>query len=297
LKEVRPIAATVTNALGITGAIKGITIEETDSPWGERALIKRKRDHLDVKIRVWPNDIYLYGRIYRLFLYIYDVLDPAFQYSPKQAPPEEEEVTIRERYNQIWSLYVDSRVERRGIESFFDRALRRSVFIDMEKDLSWEYSAKVFEILWNKERYTHLEIIDYAYNFRQLRESLFPGPRPAFEVDLTEAFGQNCNAQTFIDRLPSQGFRDMANELLSFIAYVCKDSFIKATYYGISVFYERRPFVEMIPTKDNLLYLTVFDVDTGRHDTRIVNEDADLRELQELIKERYKKLALQSGST
>ena len=45
-------------------------IEETDSPWNEKALIKRKKDYLDVKITIWEDSSFLYGRIYRLFLYI-----------------------------------------------------------------------------------------------------------------------------------------------------------------------------------------------------------------------------------
>ena len=112
----------------------------------------------------------MYGRIYRLFLYVCDALNDQFQYDPTHTPHGSNEPKIRETYNHIWGIYIDRRIEEMGIENFFDKTLRRNLFIDSQKNLPWTISTLFFNKLWSKDIYTHAEMIDYAYNLDKLAE-------------------------------------------------------------------------------------------------------------------------------
>jgi len=78
---------------------------------------------------------------------------------------------------------------------------------------------------------------------------------------------------------------------LSFAAYQCKDSSIESKYYGICLVYHRQTFLEMIPTRANVLLLTLFDAQTNTFETRHVTEDTDIHTIQEIIKEKYNMVA------
>jgi len=293
LEEKRIIAKDVINSLGIAQSVRSTFIEETDSPWNEKALIKRKKGLLDVKLTIWKDTLFLYGRIYHLFLYIYDVLNPNFQYDPKITPDEDREPKIRDRYNQIWSLYVDSRIEKIGIENFYDKALRKNLFIDIEKELSWEEADAIFQKLWEKDSYTYPEIIDYAYNLNKLREKTGITNHKAFEIEMNE-FLRESYVKKHIDKLSSNTFRDIVNELLNFAAYHCKDAHIESSYYGISFIYQRRVFAEMISTRNNLLFLTLLDAQSNLHETYKITEGSDIGAIQKTIKDMYNKISLPS---
>ena len=269
-----------------------MVIEKGDSPWSEKALIKWKKDHLDVKAFIWDDPTYLYGRIYRLFLYIVDVLNPVFEYKPRISPDEEKEAKVRDRYNQIWSIYVDSRMERQGIENFYDRGLRRNLFIDSEKDFSWDAASAIFETLWNKESYTYPEIIEYSYDLKKLKTEQPVIPTNTFEKELSILL-HNPSVKKHLDIIPSSSFRETVNDIISFAAYHCKDAYIQSKYYGICLLYHRQAFIEMIPTGKDSLYFTIFDAQSNIFDTQIVTNSTDIRSLQELIKEKYRKIAKQ----
>ncbi len=293
MEEIRTIAQDVTHSLGIARSIKSTFIEKVDSPWNEKTLIKRKKDHLDVKITIWKDTAFLYGRIYRLFLYILDVLNQDFKYDPEIAPDEDKESRIWGRYNQIWSLYVDSRVEKTGIENFYDRLLRRNLFIDEEKELGWEEASAIFQKLWEKDSYTYPEIIDYTYNLNRLKDKSNRRSPEAFEVEINEHLRES-HVKTLIEKITSNTCRDIANELLNFTAYHCKDTHIESSYYGIFFIYQRRVCVEMIPTKNNVLFFTLLDPELNLHKTYTITEDSDINKLQENIKDMYRKISMHS---
>ena len=288
MEDIRTVAEDIIAQLGLNSSVKNLFIEKTDSPWQEKALIKRKKGHLDVKIIIWDDDAFLYGRVYRLFLYIQDVLEPAFQYDPKITPDEEKEPDVRERYNQIWSLYVDSRMERLGIENFYDRVLRRNLFIDTAKELSWEEAGKAFQGLWEKETYTYHEIVDYANHFSGLTGK--PGPA-SVEIDIKRCLKEPY-VKNHLERISSKAFRDAINELLSFTAYSCKDAVIESTFYGISFLYQRRVLIEMIPSRGDNLFITILDPETNRYKTFTYTENSDIAAVQKTIRERYEKMLL-----
>src|SRR5512146_860722 len=123
MEKTRVAARSVMEALGLSDAIRHLYIDQTDSPWNEKVLVKRKKEYLDVKLFVWDDNLFLYGRIYRLLLYVLDMLDRSFGYDSTKVPREEGGSSVRELYTQIWSIYVDSRVERSGIPSFYDRTI------------------------------------------------------------------------------------------------------------------------------------------------------------------------------
>jgi hypothetical protein len=288
VEDVRAVAEAIIAKLGLTSSVKSLLIEKTDSPWQEKALIKRKKGHLDVKAIIWDDDAFLYGRVYRLFLYIQDVLDPAFQYDPKITPDEEKEPDVRDRYNQVWSLYVDSRMERLGIENFYDRVLRRNLFIDMAKELSWEDAEKIFQTLWEKETYTYREIVDHATHISGSIEQ--PKTVP-IEVDIKRCLREPY-VKDHLERILSKTFRDTINGLLSFTAYNCKDAIIESSFYGISFLYQRRVFIEIVPSEDNTLLITILDPETNRYATNVCTEDSDISSIQKTIREQYDKMLL-----
>jgi hypothetical protein len=293
LDSVNKIAGDVTNSLEIAHFIRNIYIENTNSPWDEKALIKRKKDCLDVKITIWEDDRFLYGRIYRLFLYIYDVLNPDFQYTPVIAPDENKEPKMKDRHNQIWSIYVDSRVERKGIETFYDKFLRRNVFIDIERELTWNKAGEIFQKLWQKDVYTYPQITDYTYNFGKLMDMSISETSDLLENEINK-FLPEPNVQKHIDKLPSSTFRNFTKELLNFTAYNCKDIFIESSYFGISIAYQKRVVIEIIPTTENILYLTLFNTASNSYETSIVTEGSNITELQEHIKEMYNGISMHS---
>ena len=292
MEEKKAIVQEVINILGIAPLISSVIIENEDSPWSEKAHIKWKKDHLDVKAFVWDDPIYLYGRIYRLFLYIVDVLNPIFEYKPRISPDEQQEPTVRERYNQIWSIYVDSRMERLEIENFFDKTLRKNIFIDSEKNLSSAAADTIFDALWEKESYTYPEIIEYAYDLKKLKLKTPIVKVDTFNKHITDLL-HGSSVSRHLENIPSSEFRETVNDIISFAAYHCKDAFILSKYYGICILYNRQVFLELIPTGKDSLYLTIFDGQTNTFSTLTVTKETDTSSIQELIKEKYALIAKQ----
>ena len=290
MEEKKAIAREIINTLGIAPLVRSVVVEKGDSPWSEKTLIKWKKEHLDVKAFIWDDPTFLYGRIYRLFLYIVDVLNPVFEYKPRISPDEEKEPEVRDRYNQIWSIYVDRRMEQQGIENFYDRSLRKNLFIDSEKDLSWDTSGTIFDALWEKESYTYPEIIDYSYDLKKLKIKTPIVRIATFEKQVSDLL-RDPSVRKHLERIPSTTFRETVNDILSFAAYQCKDAYIESKYYGICLVYRRQTFFEMIPTGRDLLYFTIFDAEINIFETQTVTEETDIHTLQDLIKEKFSKVA------
>lgn len=287
MEEKRSIALSIIDQLGISRSVNNIVIEEIDSPWQEKALIKRKKGFLDVKTFVWNDNAFLYGRIYRLFLYIADVLDTAFQYDPGITPDEEKEPLIRDRYNQIWSLYVDSRMERLAIESFFDRTLRRNLFIDLEKGLGWKEAGKIFDSLWSKEVFSYPEIVDLSYHLEErFPQIMEPADTYHIEKDIAVCL-REPSVKKHMERLSSPALAAILNDLLSFAAYSCRDTLIVPCHFGIIFLYQRTVFIELIPSQDGTLTLSVLDPTTNRYEKMEVNTETNLEETQEKIRRFY----------
>ena len=278
--------------LGIAPRIRNLYIEHVDSPWNEKALIKRKKDHLDVKVLIWDNDTFLYGRIHHIFLYIVDVLSPSFLYDPQKTPDEERDPVARNLYNQIWSIFVDSRLANRGIESFYDRALRRSIFIDTLRGIDWRQSDAIFTALWDRVDMTYPEIIDLTYKLLGSIEERRRDTR-ASETCLVP-FLREHSVRKHIDQFDSEKLRAHTDELLSFTAYNCKDVFIQSTYYGIVLLYQNRVFVEMIPKGTKVLLVTIYSNESHAYSTTAIEEDSDLAKIESDIKEEYRKSSMHS---
>ena len=290
MEETETTAKNISNILGIDHSIRHIYIEETDSPWNEKALIKRKKDHLDVKVTIWEDSTFLYGRIYRLFLYIYDVLNPHFYYNPQIAPEENTEPRLKDRHNQIWSIYVDSRLEKKGIENFFNRAVRKKIFRDAEKEFTWEEASLIFHKLWEQASYTYSEITDYTYNLAALVAGS-QAKKDSFELDINRCI-QNVYVKDHIDKIQSPAFKKVVNELLSYTAYYCKDAYIESSHYGIIITYQKVFFAEMIPTNENTLFFTIHNPASNSYETEIITENSTIEAVQKHIKETYNSLTV-----
>ncbi|MCX5816535.1 MAG: hypothetical protein NTX75_09905 [Proteobacteria bacterium] len=290
MEETGTTTKNISNILGIDHSIRHIYIEETDSPWNEKALIKRKKDHLDVKVTIWEDSTFLYGRIYRLFLYIYDVLNPHFRYNPHIAPEESKEPRLKDRHNQIWSIYVDSRLEKKGIENFFNRAVRKNIFIDAENEFTWEEASLIFHKLWEQDSYTYSEITDYTYNLAALVVGN-QAKKDSFELDINRRI-QNVYVKDHIDKIQSSAFKEVVNELLSYTAYYCKDIYIESSHYGIIITYQKVFFAEMIPTNENTLFFTIHNPASHSYETEIITEHSNIETVQKHIKETYNKISM-----
>lgn len=296
MEDKRSLALSIVDHLGISRSINNIVVEETDSPWNEKALIKRKKGALDVKTFVWDDEAFLYGRIYRIFLYISDVLDPSFQYDPRITPDEEKEPRIRDRYNQIWSLYVDSRMERLNIESFFDRTLRKNLFIDLESGLSWHEAQDIFDSLWLKKIFTYPEIVDLSYNIEERFQELME-PRDTYHVEKDISAGlHEPSVKKHMERLSSGELAAIFNDLLSFAAYSCRDTVISPCHYGIVFLFQGKVFMELIPSYDNSLTLSILDTRIGRYETIAITEKTDPEEIQKKIRDHYTIMTLHTKS-
>jgi hypothetical protein len=284
MEKERIVIEDVLVSLGITKTVKNVFVEKTDSPWNEKVLIKRKKDHLDAKITIWDDNMYLYGRIYRLLLYIKDTLDRRFGYDYQKAPKEDGDPSLWDLYAQIWGIYVDSRVERTGIPNFYSRPVRRNLFVDARKDLTWEEAFLLFEKLWQRPSYTHPEIVAYTQNLdTMLRNDATPVPVEHFEVQM-QALLKEHSVRKHIEKVPSLPLRQMINEILNFTAYNCKGTLIQSTYFGICFEFERKIFAELIPTRENLFLLTLIDLWNRKQTTHEVTESSSLEAIQKEIK-------------
>jgi hypothetical protein len=285
-------ARNILDSLSISKSIKDIHIEEVGSPWNEKVILLKKRNvYNDVKLCLWTNNTFLSGRIHRLFLYISDALDQDFKYDEKIVPHGTWEHKARETYNHIWGIYVDSRIANMGMENFFDKTLRRNLFIDTQKNLPWPVSNLLFEKLWNKEKYTHNEIIHYANNLDELSGIDNAIELNAFEIEI----GRSLTDQTVrkhIDSIASNTIRDIAYNIINFTASHCKGTLMESSYYVIYFMYDQEIFAEILTTKTDGLHVTLFDFNSNIHRTYIVTEDSEeIQAVQQFIKTIYDNIA------
>jgi hypothetical protein len=292
---IKTIAYEILNSLSIAGNIRNIDIEEVESPWDEKVIRIKKNQYSNIKLILWKNNKFLYGRIYRLFLYISDAFNKDFQYNHDLVPHGTAESKIRETYNHIWGIYVDSRLERKGIENFFDKTLRKNLFIDSQKNLSWTVSNVFFDKLWSKDVFTHPKIIDYAYNLDQLADHDHSIDHDAFEIEISKTL-MDHTAMKHIDHIASRHLRDIAYDILNFAASHCKGAFIESSYYGIYFMYDQEIFAEMATTKTDALLITLFDFQSNHRHTYTVTDQSsnDLDKILSAIKTIYERIASHS---
>ena len=272
----------VLTSLQMRDAVRQVYTEETDSPWNEKVLVKRKGEHLDVKLFVWGENLYLYGRIYRLLLYGYDVLNPSFNYDSKRAP-KEDEARAWDLYSQIWGAYVDSRLERARIPNFYDRLMRRNLLVEALKEFGWREACTLFDFLWAKEALTHADIVRYTYDPGTAAPIGAPGPdEPEMKI---RPLLKGHSVKKHLDKLTSDTVRSMAEEILNFTAYHCKDVMITSSYYGVHFGHKNTSFAEMVVERGDLLLLTLHDPRTRIPTTVTVTETTDLQTVQSRIKE------------
>jgi hypothetical protein len=285
------LAGEILATLPIAPRIRNVRVQEVDSPWGEKVTrIKPKSPITDIRLTLWKNNMFLYGRIYRLFLYVSDAFDPDFHYNPNLTPHGVAEPKARETYNHIWGIYVDSRIEKKGIENFFDKTLRRNLFIDSQKTLPWTVSNILFERLWDKGAFTHPEMIDYAFNIDKLSEHE-PAEFDAFEIEISKSLSEHT-AKKIVDNIASNTLRDIASRILNFVTSQCKGTLIESSYYGIYFMYDQEIFVEMATTRPDALLITLFDFQSNLDRTYTVTGGSEeITTIEEAIKKIYDRIA------
>jgi hypothetical protein len=275
--------------LNIPEEIGSIHVRSVSSPWDEKIRLKKSEKHRGggLNLSLWDGEELLYGRIYRLLLYVYDALNPRFLYRSEEIPRDSGEPKFREIYNHIWSISVDSRIERLGIDNFFDRPLRRNLFIDVLRNLPWNVSGKMFDTLWERGNTTHPEIISRARDLLELDGR--NGNSDAFEIEMSRS--ASLSAHDHIDKIISSRLRRAAEELLYFTRFHCKGTLIESSYYGIYFMRHQEIFAEMVTTKNDVLLLTLFDFETNVQDTFSIPEGLnDLEPIRQRIMEIYNKI-------
>ncbi len=280
----------VLNTTVIAGIVNNIYIDDVQSPWEEKIeKLNAKGDMINVRLALWNNSTFLYGRVYRLLLYVCDELDISFRYDPSRIPSQAEP-RIRETYNHIWGIYIDSRVEKAGIENFFDRILRRNLFIDSQKNFPWSVSDLFFNKLWNKDRYTHAEIVDYARNIEKLSEGEDGFEIDAFEIEIGRSLTDR-NADQYVDNIPSSILRDIARTIFRFVINHCRGTLVESSSYGIYFIYDQEIFLEMVLTRTDALLVTIFDFESSTNMTYTIKEFNDeIPIIEDEIKTIYEKI-------
>jgi hypothetical protein len=291
--EIAEKTARAALACEAAGPIDGVVLNEAKSPWEEKIRLLRTRDSIEAELHVWKSPEFLAARINRLALYALDSLDPTFVFDMKAMVALKADPKIRRAHNHIWSIYVDSRIERMGLENFFDRSLRRNLFVDSQRSNAWSLSNRLFNRLWRKERFTHLEIIDYA---RKLGEMVMEDVEDldpyTFDVEMNRYRG-DCSAGDCVEAIPSRELKDVATGLLSFVAGACRGTLVEPCYYGIRFIHEGIVFAEMVTTKKNSLLLTLFDFASESRASYVLGADCqEMEKIQEALKEIYDAISL-----
>ena len=284
MENKKHIAQKIIEELGIGGSVENLLIEDARSPWQEKIIVKGAQGHLDIKTIIWDDEMFLFGRTYRLLLYPADVLNPQFLFDPTMMPDESRDPLSRGRHNQLWCIYVDSRIEKMGIDNFYDKTLRKNIFIDSEKGLAWKEADDIFEILWGKTSFSYPEIVDYACNFEKLLTGkTISGEIVPREIEIT-AHLKKPSIQKQLEKIPSEILRNKIQELLNFIAKNYKGIRIEPSYYGILFLYGQKLLVELIALEDNALIFTILDVHSGMYRTYPVNESTDTDTIRNVIR-------------
>lgn len=269
------------------GTVDSIVFEEVRSPWEERVRLHSRKNHTEAVFCIWKSPAFLSARIHRLALYILDSLDPVFQYDRDAAAALSAVPQIRQDHNHIWSIYVDSRIERMGLENFFDRALRRNLFVDGRKGYPWSLSIMIFEKLWEKEHFTHPEIMAYARNPEKALKDVAVMDLDAFEVEINRCGGSG-SVKDHITNMPSPQLRDVAHRLLAFLAESCDGARVDACCYGMRLISEGEVFAEMVVSRRDSILITLFGFESDHRVTYALGTDPlDMERIQTKIKETY----------
>lgn len=289
----RTAKAALVSASG--GAISGFVLKEAKSPWEEKIRLHRNWDYIEAELHVWKSPEFLAARINRLALFVLDSLDPTFAFDMDAMVALKADPKIRRAHNHIWSIYVDSRIERMALDNFFDRSLRRNLFVDSLRAHPWFLSSRVFDQLWRKERFTHPEIIHYAQRLgNMLAEGSGDSDSHCFEVEMNHYRG-GYSAGDCVEAIPSRKLRDVAISLLSFVAGTCRGTVIKPCYYGIQFIYEGIVLAEMITTKKDVLLLTLFGFPSESRASYVLGTNPrGMEEIQRAMKDIYDAILLYS---
>jgi hypothetical protein len=282
---------------GVPGAaLNHIVLRDVRSPWEEKIRLQSSRNKTDITFFIWKSPEFLIARVHRLALYVLDYFDPAFTYDRNGVSALQATPGIRRTHHHIWSIYVDSRIEKMGLENFYDRPLRRSLFIDSQKTWPWTVSSRFFERLWEKERFTHPEIIDYARDPGKLTGDAEPAQADAFELEISR-YAVGRTLKEHVEKIPSRQLRELAHTLLAFVSSRCRETIVEMSYYGVRFMSQGELFAEMVTTKNDVLLFTLFDCRNAESKNYTIGTDTQgLEQIQRAIKDAYDTIS-QSHST
>lgn len=274
------------------GIIKGFVLKEARSPWEEKIRLHRSWDYIEAELHVWKSPQFLAARINRLALFVLDSLDPAFAFDMDAMVALKADSKIRRAHNHIWTIHVDRRIEKMVLNNFFDKSLRRNLFLDSQRGHSWIVSNRLFEKLWRKKSFTHPEIIDHAKRLGEMLvtdvEDIDSNP---FEVEMSR-YRSNSSAGDCVEAILPSELKDAAKVLVNFATGTCRGTLIETCCYGIRFIHEGIVFAEMVTTKKDALLLTLFDFSSENRTSYVLEKGrGDIEKIQGALKEIYEAIS------
>lgn len=274
------------------GIINSFALKAARSPWEEKIRLHRNWDYVEAELHIWKSPQFLAARINRLALFVRDSLDPDFAFDMDAMVALRADPGIRRAHNHIWTIYVDSRIEKLGLDNFFDKSLRRNLFLDSQRRHSWAVSNRLFDKLWRKEGFTHPEIIDHAKKLEgMLLKDVEDIDCNTFEVEMNGYRG-DYSAEDCVEAILPKELKDGAKVLLNFVNGVCRGAHIETCCYGIRFIHEGIIFAEMATTKKDSLPLTLFDFSSETSVSYVLGRDlGNMEKIQDALKEIYEAIS------
>jgi hypothetical protein len=150
-------------------AIEEVFVKKAMGDREEWADLGLGRKRIGIRIRqVHFDDTQNFLRYLRHeFRHVADMVDESFGHPrseegfPSDSSPSEIAL-LRDRYNTIWDIYVDGRLNRQGKETIVDQEGHFRLFEAIYRGVPLVQLNAAFEALWGIEKLTHAEILEMA---------------------------------------------------------------------------------------------------------------------------------------
>lgn len=129
----------------------------------ESAELSRDRTKMGIRLRAErlrePEQLAAFLR--HELVHISDMLDPAFGYRYEPLDRIQDQMLPR-RYQVLWDVYIDGRLERQGQVETTTREERQREFERLFSFLPRRQRAAAFQGLWNAQEMTHTQLLEIA---------------------------------------------------------------------------------------------------------------------------------------
>ena len=129
----------------------------------ESAELSQDQTKMGIKLRVerFREPEQLKPLLRHELMHVSDMLDPGFGYRYEPSERIQEHLVPR-RYQVLWDIYIDGRLERRGVEETTSREERQREFERLFSFLPRRQRATAFREIWNAQEMTHTQLLEMA---------------------------------------------------------------------------------------------------------------------------------------